>query len=134
MGAPSIIPYASDRETGAFFEAAAQGRLVYKACDDCQHALHPPTDHCPHCGGWNTAWRDARGTGKLHTWTAVMHQIHPDYPAPYTLVVVELDEAPEVRLVGRLDGEPDLTAGQPMEVWFETLGDGPTLPQWKPAT
>ena len=133
MGAHSILPYDADRETAGFFQAAGEGRLVYRACDDCNHALHPPTDYCPKCGGWNTSWRDAKGTGKLHTWTTVMHQIHPDYPAPYTLVVVELDEAPEVRLVGRLDGEPELQAGMPMQVWFERLGDGPTLPQWKPA-
>ncbi len=128
----SILPYDHDRETAGFFDAAGEGRLVYRACNDCSHALHPPTDHCPHCGGWNTAWRDAAGTGTLHTWTTVMHQIHPDYPAPYTLVVVELDDAPEVRLMGRLDGEPELAAGQPMQVWFEKLGEGPTLPQWKP--
>ena len=128
----SILPYDHDRETAGFFEAAAQKRLVFRACNDCSHALHPPTDHCPHCGGWNTAWREAAGTGTLHTWTTVMHQIHPDYPAPYTLVVVELDDAPEVRLVGRLDGDLALTAGQPMEVWFEQLDAETTLPQWKP--
>jgi hypothetical protein len=36
--------------------------------------------------------------------------------------------------MGRLQGEPELTAGMPMQVWFEQLGEGgPTLPQWKPA-
>ena len=133
MGAHSLLPYVDDRETAGFFEAAAEGRLVYRACNDCQHALHPPTDHCPHCGGWNTAWRDAGGRGRLHSWTTVTHQIHPDFPAPYTLVVVELDDAPEVRLMGRLDGAPELAPEMPMEVWFERLGEGPVLPQWRPA-
>jgi uncharacterized OB-fold protein len=134
MGAHLLLPFTHDRDTAGFFEAAAEGRLVYRACNDCDHALHPPTAHCPHCGGWNTAWRDAKGAGKLHTWTTVAHQIHPDFPAPYTLVVVELDEAPEVRLVGHLKGEPALEAGMPMEVWFESLGEGqPSLPQWRPA-
>ncbi len=134
MGVPSLLPYVDDRETAGFFQAAAEGRLVYRKCDDCRHALHPPTDHCHHCGGWNTAWRDAKGTGRLHSWTTVAHQIHPDFPAPYTLVVVELDDAPEVRLMGRLDGEPQLLPDMPMQVWFERLGDGPVLPQWKPAS
>jgi len=133
MGAHSLLPYVEDRETAGFFEAAAQDRLVYRKCDDCSHALHPPTDHCHHCGGWNTAWHDAKGTGRLHSWTTVTHQIHPDFPAPYTLVVVELDDAPEVRLMGRLDGAPELAPDMPMQVWFERLGDGPVLPQWKPA-
>jgi hypothetical protein len=133
MHAKPLAPYAEDRETHGFFDAAAEGRLVYRACDDCDHALHPPTDHCPYCGGWNTGWRTARGSGTLHTWTTVTHQIHPGFPTPYTLVVVELDDAPEVRLMGRLDGEPDLRGGMPMEVWFEHLPGGPTLPQWRPA-
>jgi len=128
----SILPNDTDRETAGFFAAAAEGRLVFRACQDCDHALHPPTDHCPHCGGWNTAWRDAKGSGTLYSWTTVTHQIHPAFPAPYTLVVVELDDAPEVRLVGRVDGTPELAAGQPMQVWFEKLEGGPTLPQWKP--
>jgi hypothetical protein len=131
----SILPFDQDRDSAGFFQAAAEGRLVYKACDDCGHALHPPTDHCPHCHGANTAWREASGAGRLHSWTTVMHQVHPDYPAPYTLVVVELADAPEVRLMGRLDGEPALVADMPMQVWFERLGeDGPVLPQWKPAS
>ena len=133
MGVKPLLPYDTDRETAGFFEAAAQDRLVYRACDDCQHALHPPSAHCPYCGGWNTNWRVAKGTGKLHTWTTVTHQIHPSFPTPYTVVVVELDDTPEVRLMGHLDGAPDLEAGMPMQVWFDHIPDGPTLPQWRPA-
>ena len=135
MSERTILPNADDRETAPFFAAAAEGRLVYRGCLDCGRGLHPPTAHCPHCGGWNTDWKTASGAGWLHSWTTVVRQIHPDFPAPYTLVLVELDEQPDVRLLGRLDGEPPLVPGMAMEVWFERLGpDGPTLPQWKPAT
>lgn len=134
MGVHPLFPNATDRETHGFFDAAAQGRLVYRACNTCDHALHPPTAHCPYCGGWDTDWRQAKGTGKLHSWTTVTHQIHPAFPAPYTVVVVELDEAPEVRLMGHMDGEPQLEPDMPMQVWFQTLPDGPTLPQWRPAS
>jgi uncharacterized OB-fold protein len=126
-----LVPNTADRETRGFFEAAAQGQLVYRACNSCNHALHPPTGYCRHCGGWDTAWRPAKGTGTLHSWTTVVHQVHPSYPTPYTIVVVTLDDTREVRLVGRLDGQPALQAGMPMEVWFETLPNGAVLPQWK---
>jgi uncharacterized OB-fold protein len=43
----SILPYDHDRDTAGFFEPPREGRLVYRACNDCDHALHPPTDHCP---------------------------------------------------------------------------------------
>lgn len=132
MSAKPMVPNTTDRETRGFFEAAAKGKLVYRACKDCNHALHPPTAHCPYCGGWNTDWREAKGTGRLHSWTQVIHQIHPAYPTPYTLLVVELDDAPEVRLMGRMDGQPALSAGQAMQVWFEEQPGGVVLPQWKP--
>ena len=134
MGAIDLLlPAIEDRETQGFFAAAAEGRLVYRACDDCQRGIHPPTEHCPHCGGWNTAWRQAQGTGRLHSWTVVTHQVHPAFPTPYTLVVVELDDTPDVRLMGKLDGAPELAEGQAMQVWFETLEPGVVLPQWKVA-
>ena len=85
-----LIPNTTDRDTGGFFAAAAEGRLVYRACDDCGDALHPPTACCPHCGG-KTSWHDAKGTATLHSWTTVHQSVHPDYKAPYTLVLVTLD-------------------------------------------
>lgn len=133
MDALPMHPNVHDRETAGFFEAAAAERLVYRACEDCRHALHPPTGYCKHCGSWNTAWREASGRGRLHSWTTVHHSVHPAYPAPYTVVVVELDDTPEVRLLGRLDGEPHLSMGQTMRVSFQTLADGVVLPQWQPA-
>jgi uncharacterized OB-fold protein len=129
----AVLPNIHDRETRGFFEAAAQGRLVYRACEACGHASHPPMAHCAHCGSWDTAWRTAKGTGVLHSWTVVGHQLHPDFPTPYTLVVVELDEAAEVRLVGRIPGEPALAVRQPMQVWFERVADDTVLPQWRAA-
>ena len=133
MSAPALAPFTADRDTGPFFAAAAEGRLVYRACLDCGRGLNPPTAHCPHCGGWNTDWTTASGAGRLFSWTTVVRQIHPAFPTPYTVVVVELEDQPDVRRVGRLDGEPELTAGMPMEVWFEQLSDGAgALPQWRP--
>jgi uncharacterized OB-fold protein len=126
-----LVPFTQDRDTAGFFEAAAEGRLVVRTCADCAASIHPPTAHCPHCGGWNTRWRTVAGTGRLHSWTTVTHQLHPAYPTPYTLVVVAVDEAPGVRLIGALAGAPALCAELPMRVIFEKLADGSVLPQWR---
>jgi uncharacterized OB-fold protein len=125
------VPVMGDRDTGGFFEAAQQGKLVFRACLTCQAALHPPVAHCRHCGSWETEWREASGAGTLYAWTTVTHQVHPDYPTPYTLVLVDLeDTSPVVRLVGSLDGAPELTTGMRMRVWFEEVS-GCKLPQWR---
>jgi uncharacterized OB-fold protein len=52
---------------------------------------------------------------------------------PYTIVLVDLDDAPGVRLLGHLPGSPDLRVGMPMQVRFEERPDGATLPNWEPA-
>ena len=95
-----------------------------KAADDA---------YCPHCHSADTEWLEASGRGHLYTWTTVQHQIHPAYPTPYTIVVVELDDAPEVRLAGQLPGAPALSAGMRMKVRFEPLEDGTVIPNWEPA-
>ena len=62
----------------------------------------------------------------------VEHQIHPAYPVPYTVALVELADEPTARLISFLPGRPDLRAGQELHAWFEPLADGSTLVQWRP--
>jgi uncharacterized OB-fold protein len=73
------------------------------------------------------------GRAHLYSWTVAEHQVHPSYPVPYTIVLVELDDAPGVRLIGNLPGGPQLVEGMPMQVRFETIDDGAVIPQWDPA-
>ena len=126
-----MLPVTDDRDTGPFFEAARECRLAYAACDQCRRAIHPPMPWCPHCGG-RIGWRTASGRATLYGFTLVEHQIHPAFPTPYTVVLVELADSQDVRLVGHLAGKHELRIGQPMEVWFEDKGDGVVLPQWRP--
>lgn len=127
-----ILPVVDDRDTGGFFEAARQGELVVRACSSCGTVLHMPRAYCFACGSFETGWRAVRGTGTIHSWTVVEHAVHAAYPVPYTVVLVALDDHPEVRFVGHLPGAPPLADGQPVEVWFEELGDGVVVPQWRP--
>ena len=127
----TIEPVDFDRDTGPFFHAAREGRLIYRFCRACQRGFHVPAQYCNHCGSPDTEWRDASGDGVLYSWTTVPKEVHPAYPAPYTIVVVSLAEAPDVRLVGSIAGEPRLSAGQPMTVWFQEVADGVVLPQWR---
>jgi uncharacterized protein len=126
-----IIPVDFDRDTGPFFKAAREGRLVYRACLDCGAGIHMPSTFCARCGSHDTEWRAAAGTGTLFSWTTVMHQVHPAYPAPYTIVVVALDDAPNVRMIGSLPGQPSLRAGQPMVAEFDADSRSRGLIRWR---
>lgn len=126
------LPVVDDRDTDGFFAAARRHELAIRMCSECGAVLHMPVAYCRHCGGWETKWETVSGRGRLYSWTVVEHQVHPAFPAPYTLVLVELEDHPEARLVGAITGRPDLCAGQPMEVWFEAVAEDVVLPQWRP--
>lgn len=128
-----LIPVDDDLDTGPFFAAARRGELAVQHCTRCDSVLHVPKAYCHRCGSWDTGWTVVPGRGELHSWTVVTHQVHPAYPVPYTVVLVKVDDC-GVNLVGSLPGRPTLRLGQPMEVWFDAVGEGVVLPNWRPAT
>jgi uncharacterized OB-fold protein len=130
--AARIRPVTGDRDTGGFWEAAARGELCLRRCVSCGNFLHMPRAYCSACQSWETRWEPVSGRGRLYSYTVAAHQVHPAFPVPYTIVLVEVDDAPGVRLVGSLPGAPELVIGQPMQAWFERIGEDVVLPQWRP--
>jgi uncharacterized OB-fold protein len=126
------VPCTTDHDTGGFWEAAARGELAVLHCVDCGQALHLPQPYCFSCGGWNTEWRAHPPEGVLYTWTTTERQLWPGFPAPYTVVCVELEGVTPVRLVGYLPGRPELKIGMSMTAIFEEIGEVVVLPQWRP--
>lgn len=132
MSATRISPVTDDPESAPFFAAAAENRLVVRCCTDCGAGIFPASVHCPKCGSFATRWKDLPGTARLYTWSTIHNQVHPGYPTPYTVIIVQVDGAPGVKMPGMLPGVPPLQADMPMQVWFEKLPDGVVIPQWKP--
>lgn len=129
---PPLAPVTDDPDTGGFFAAAADGQVALRYCTDCGGLLHLPRAYCYHCGSWNTGYRVVSPLARVYSWTVVEHQIHPAYPVPYTVALVELADEPAARLISFLPGRPDLYAGQELHAWFEPRADGSTLVQWRP--
>jgi uncharacterized OB-fold protein len=127
-----LIPVDDDHDTAGFFAAAKEHRLVVRVCKTCDTTLHMPRDYCYVCRSFNGEWREASPTGSLFTWTIVEHGVHADYVAPYAVVLVQLDAPPGVRLVGNIPGRPELQMGMAMEVWWDEVGEGVTIPNWRP--
>ncbi|MFF0082362.1 Zn-ribbon domain-containing OB-fold protein [Streptomyces canus] len=91
--------------TGApFWEHAARGELRVQACADCGELRFPPRPCCPHCQSFAEEWRPVSGRGRVWSYVVPHPPLLPDYAAqaPYNVVVVELEEAPRIRLVGNL--------------------------------
>jgi uncharacterized OB-fold protein len=136
MAAPAhpILPVDDDGVTGGFWAAARRHELVVRVCDDCGTVLHLPRAYCHVCHSWDGHWQPVSGRARIYSWTIVEHQVHPAYPVPYTIVLVELEDVPGVRMIGSLPGTPELVEGQGMQVWFEERQHGVVVPQWQPAT
>lgn len=125
------LPNVNDPETSGFFAAAKDGRLAVKACADCGLVLHLPKAYCHGCGGWNTVWRSVRPEGKVYTWTTTERELRAGFRPPYTVVLVELDEVPGVRMAGYVPGRPEIAVGTPMRAVFTSLSDDVTMPEWQ---
>ena len=115
-----------DQETQPFWDAAAQGRLVYQHSDKCGNNYHYPRARCPRCWSDRVEWRDASGRGTVYTYTVIHENPMPPFrdSVPYAIGNVELEEGPRL-MTGFVDTPPEAMAvGMPVEVTFETEGEG----------
>ena len=131
IGVPPVV---DDPETAGIFAAAAEKRLVVQQCAECGHRQQPPRPRCINCLGNSMAWADLPQVGRLHSWTVVEHQIHPNFPPPYTVILVDVvpeQDADAVRCLGYLPGRPDVAIGDPLRAVFVEVADGVTLPNWE---
>ena len=84
-------------------------------------------------GNAGVEWREASGRGTIAALT-LSHVAPPALASlvPYVLALVQLAEGP--RLLARVAAPyAQLRLGQDVEVAWESMGDGPAFPQFKPA-
>lgn len=123
-----------DEQSKAFWDAAAQHVLTAARCSQCGALSLPPGVVCPHCGTTDPvfAFTPVSGRGTVRSWTVVRHSFLPGFEddLPFVLVDVELDDQPDLRLIGRLlDGvDATLQLGDAVSVAFEDLAPGVAIP------
>jgi len=119
-----------DAVSRPYWEGIAEGVLRIQHCQACGRYVFYPRAVCPHCGAVDLCWVEARGTGRIHSYT-IVHRAPAEYrdEAPYVVALVELDEG--VRMMTRLiDAEPAaVRVEMPVEVAIR--GD-PRLPYFRP--
>ncbi|MDF1602240.1 zinc ribbon domain-containing protein [Nocardioides sp. YIM 152315] len=128
-----LLPVTDDPDTGGFFAAAREHRLVAQTCQSCGNVQQPPRPRCIACHGTDLTWRDAPATGTVHSWTVVEHQINPHFPAPYTVLLVDVavpGATHPVRYLGHVPGRTEPAVGDAVRLVFEDLAEGVTIPNW----
>ena len=134
--APSRLEPPMGAESGPFWEATREERLLVQWCSDCDRGVFYPRAFCPHCGGGRSGleWREASGRATVYA-SAVEHRPAPggfSDGEPYCVALVDLHEG--VRLMTNIVGCPpaDVRSGQAVVVTWEPLSDGRNLPLFRP--
>lgn len=126
-------------ESGPFWEATRQGRLLVQWCTACDRGVFYPRVFCPHCGAATSAleWRTASGRATVH---AAVVEYRPEAAGaafaggePYCIALVDLEEG--VRMLTNVVGcaPDDVRTDMAVTVTWEPLSDGRQLPLFRPA-
>lgn len=127
MGIPLPKPNA---DTQPYWDAAAQGRLVYQHCQTCDKPQFYPRSQCATCHGSALEWRESKGEGTIATFTEVLRAPTAAFKemAPYVIALVDLDEGFRM-MVNIVEGDTTrLAIGARTLTIFREV-DGVTLPQ-----
>ena len=121
--APLVNP-----ETQPFWDAAGDGKLLYKKCTACGEPHFYPRPHCPFCFSDKVEWQEASGRGTIYTYSVMRRA-----PVPYAIAYVELAEGPRM-MTNIVDCDLDKIAiGQPVRLVFKPSEGGPPVPMFTPA-
>ena len=142
-----LLPW-PDADGEPFWQYARRSELRVQTCADCGLRRFPPRPCCPECHSFESRWQLMSGRGRIWSFVVAHPPLLPAYAkqAPYPVAVVELDDAPAIRLVGGLAPSvrhPDATLdpvaaaaggrlriGAPVQAVFQTVAPGVAVPRW----
>ena len=129
------VPVA-DADSEPFWAACRDGALRLQRCTDCGAFRYPPAARCADCGSDEAKWTELSGRGKVFSWITVTHPVPKDMFAadvPYVVALIDLEEG--VRMASNIVGcaPDDVTPEMAVEVVFDQVSDGVTLPKFRPA-
>lgn len=128
-------------ESGPFWDATRQGRLLVQWCTSCDRGVFYPRAFCPYCepvGAPSTTleWREACGRATVH---AAVVEHRPEAAGtrfsggePYCIALVDLEEG--VRMMTNVVGCPPAAvhSGMAVTISWELLPDGRQLALFRP--
>lgn len=138
-GLPIPVPE-PDGLSAPYWHGLRENRLLVQRCGGCGGWQFGPEWICHRCHRFDPEWVEVAPRGRIHSWERVWHPVHAclkDH-GPYLVVVVELPDAGNVRMLGNLLGDPrqEVVIGAEVEGVFEhhAQANPPySLMQWRPA-
>jgi uncharacterized OB-fold protein len=142
--APPLPPKpVADRDTQPFWDGVDEHLLLIPHCSSCEAWIWQPRPLCPRCHAPNPEWIAVSGEARVVSFTA----LHPPVlsvwtrQVPFVVLLVELDDAPGVRMIGQLvddaglllktNGDAEgLTIGSAASLRWRVDEAGQVLPAW----
>ena len=145
MSNQPLLPAIGDDEA-PFWEATREGELRIQQCASCERLRFPPRPMCPWCHSTEFQWALMSGKGTIYSYVVPHPPLLPYFHdlAPYSVILVTLDEDPTIRLIGNLVnkvGDPinsvdpnSIEIGAAVQVVFDSVTDEITMPRWVTAS
>ncbi|OBK79105.1 OB-fold domain-containing protein [Mycobacterium sp. 1164985.4] len=134
MTAQRPVPVPDDT-SAPYWAAAARHVLTVARCTVCGVLALPPDVLCTACGSTDPRFEftPVSGRGVVRSWTVVRQSFLPGFEVPFVLVDVELEEQPDLRLIGRLLGTDgsELHIGARVVVAFEDVNADIAVPAFE---
>ena len=135
-GMPAPVPSADGLDL-PYWEGTRKDELLVQRCGDCQNWQWGPEWICHNCNSFLMKWEKVEGKGNIYSWERSWHPVHPALleRGCYTVILVELPHAGNIRMLGNLLGVDDqrVIIGSAVEAVFEPHDDADTpytLVQW----
>lgn len=136
-GLPQPASY-PDGLAAEYWEAARRHELLVQRCNACKTWQWGPELICYQCHSFDLGYERVSGRGLVYSWERAWYPVHPALKeaVPYIVVLVELPDAGNVRMVGNLlgEGQQEVVIGTPVEAVFEDHEEAEqpyTLVQWR---
>lgn len=136
------LPVTDDPIDAEFWRGTCEGKLLVQCCSECQHKRFPPRPMCPQCQSDQCEWQELSGRGTIWSYTVPRPPLLPAFEklTPYVTALVELEEDPQLRMIGPLlkaeDGEmqglESATIGTPVKAVFKPYSEDVSLVCWAP--
>ena len=127
-----------DGLTEPYWQGTRQGKLRIQKCKGCGAWQWGAEWICHRCHSFDLDWVDIQGKGRIYSYQRPHHPVHPalNGHGPYIVVLVELPDYGNVRMLGNLlgDATQEVKIGADVEAVFEPHDDAETpytLVQWK---
>lgn len=113
-----------------YWGSVTDGAMKAQKCKSCSTMRYPPAACCPKCLGVETEWVTLSGKGTVLSWTTFHRQYLPAYPAPSTIVAVQLEEGPMMISNIEETERASLRIGAAVRMIYADHSDGYRIPRF----